>query len=98
MSLTVPDRTSRQRKVDVALDDAKDQLINACDKALNDCAKANEDKKAVINQQDRVIIGQQNEIDELKKDQDSLWSKPWFTVTLGVVATLLTLIVSGHTR
>lgn len=78
--------------------DERDEIIQACDKALTDCQAANSDKQAVINQQDRIIVDQQHQLDECKQDQSSLWSRPWYTITLGVVATLLLLIVSGHTR
>lgn len=79
-------------------DPSLEDVVRACDKALTDCKQANTDKQVVINAQDSELKAQQNAIDDLKKDQDSMWHKPVFTITFGAVLVLLIMIISGHSK
>lgn len=66
------------------IQDLKDAL-QACDKVVNDCEDMKLKKDSVINQQQRMLVAQQTEIENLKEDQNSFWNSHLLWATIGVV-------------
>lgn len=66
-----------------------DQVLNACDKALEDQLKLNHDKQRIIEAQDKLTETQRLKIDELKSENSSIFKSPYLWFGLGVLTTVI---------
>jgi hypothetical protein len=62
-----------------------DQVLNACDKALQDQIQLGTSKDILIKDQNSLILSQHDKIDMLEKDNSSLLKNPYLWFGVGLV-------------
>lgn len=62
-----------------------DQVLSACDKALESQRKLNHEQQRLIKAQDELAITQRERIDQLTKENKSVFRSPWLWFGLGAL-------------
>lgn len=72
-------------KDDTIVYSPEEQLIQACDTALNDCKKANDSKSEVIKGQQELLLTQEKQISDLREADKSIFKSTLLWFFLGIL-------------